>query len=74
MKSEKLFASWILNEVLVVLLGLAERSVEVENFLGRRNLVYTRFYLVTPKLDDTNAFTLYNCEDAAAALPFVLHT
>lgn len=39
---------------------------------GGRNLVYPRFYLVTPKLDDTNAFTLYNCEDRA--VPFVLHT
>lgn len=33
----------------------------------RQNLVYPCFYLVTPKLDDTNAFTLYNCEDRTAA-------
>lgn len=34
-----------------------------------RNLVYSRRYVAAPKLDDSNAFTLYNCEDVAAFAP-----
>lgn len=51
------------------IIKICEKSVEVKNSLDRQNLVYPRFYFAASKLDDTNAFTLYNCKNVAPIRP-----